>query len=293
MDPTMRLRPMSVGDLFDAAFRVYRARFWMLVAITVLMYVPSVLLRRFFQFDFSRGTPIISSALWSLTFGSLLNGALVQASARVYLGQSISLFAAYGSGVRRWITLILASIIPQIVRSLNWPFAYLLTGAGYGTFFLIGESLPRAQPILNELLGVVVALAFVLFLLLLIALLYAFVSLVPQAVMLEGFGPLGALGRSWRLVRGETRRALVVVIATGILSFLFGDVPRTLLVLALLRRYGANFILINALGGLGALLGQILLQPLIVAIFTVFYYDLRVRKEGYDLELLAQQAALP
>jgi hypothetical protein len=291
MEPTTRLRPLSVGDLFDAAFRLYRAHFWMLIAVTVLVYVPSVVLRRFIPFGFSRGTPLLANALWSLVFGSLLNGVLVQASARAYLGQPVSLFSAYGSGVRRWLTLSLAALIPQIVHSLNWPFTYLLTGAGYGTFFLIGEPLPRSQAILNELPGLFVVLAFVLLWILLIALLYAFVALVPQAVMLEGYGPLGALARSWRLVRGEVRRALVVVIATGILSFLVGDVPRTLLVLSLLRRYGASFILINALGSLGALLAQVLLQPLLVMVFTLLYYDLRVRKEGYDLELLAQQAA--
>jgi hypothetical protein len=291
MNPTTRLRPLNVGDLFDAAIRLYRAHFFRLIAITVLVYVPSVLLRRFIPIGFGRGEPIIANALWSLMFGSLLNGVLVHASARAYLGQPISVFAAYRSGVRHWITLIFASIIPQIVHSLNWPFAYLLTGAGYGTFFLLGTLLP-ADTLIAELLGVIGVAVFGLFLLVLIALLYGFVALVPQAVMLEGRWPLGALARSWRLVRGESRRVLVVVIATGILSFLFGDIPRTMLVLALLRRYGASFILINLLGSLGALLGQIVLQPLLVIIFTLLYYDLRMRKEGYDLELLAQQAAL-
>ena len=30
-----------------------------------------------------------------------------------------------------------------------------------------------------------------------------------------------------------------------------------------------------------------------LAIFTIFYYDLRVRKEAFDLELIAQQLAAP
>ncbi len=37
--------------------------------------------------------------------------------------------------------------------------------------------------------------------------------------------------------------------------------------------------------------GQIVLQPLLSAICTLFYYDQRVRKEGYDLELLARDMA--
>jgi len=29
--------------------------------------------------------------------------------------------------------------------------------------------------------------------------------------------------------------------------------------------------------------------PLLTCVFTLFYYDLRVRKEGFDVELLATQ----
>ena len=39
-----------------------------------------------------------------------------------------------------------------------------------------------------------------------------------------------------------------------------------------------------------AQIGQILVLPLQLIIFTLLYYDLRIRKEGYDLELMAQQA---
>jgi hypothetical protein len=59
-----------------------------------------------------------------------------------------------------------------------------------------------------------------------------------------------------------------------------------------------------ALGGVGFLLGesdgilallilvlesvlQIFIYPFIYVVMTVLYYDLRVRKEGFDLELLA------
>jgi hypothetical protein len=40
-----------------------------------------------------------------------------------------------------------------------------------------------------------------------------------------------------------------------------------------------------AIGGLV----QIFIYPLFYCVLTVTYYDLRVRKEGFDLELLASQ----
>lgn len=35
-----------------------------------------------------------------------------------------------------------------------------------------------------------------------------------------------------------------------------------------------------------------LLYPLLTCVFTLFYYDLRVRKEGFDLEMLSGQVGI-
>jgi hypothetical protein len=289
---TTRLRPLSVGDLFDGAFRLYRAHFRTLLAITLLIYVPSLLLlfvTSFLQPDVGDVGPSISGARWSVLLGSLLNGALVQVSASAYLGQPINLLDAYRSGVRRWLTLILAAIIPQLIYSLIWPFRSLIYNRMYFPLFLIGEPLPRAQILPHGLPDWLLLLAVVVLVLLPRALLYGFVALAPQAVMLEGYGPLGALGRSWRLVRGAIGRMFVVVVTTSIIRFL---IFYSLRILEVLTLYHSNFVL-ELLKYLGLLLLPILIQPLLAAIFTLLYYDLRVRKEGYDLELRMQQAALP
>jgi hypothetical protein len=120
----------------------------------------------------------------------------------------------------------------------------------------------------------------------------AYFLLVPQAVVLEQHGPIAAIRRSAGLVRGAIRRALGIVIATGILSFLISTVPSSI-VPFVFRLAGANTALFSLLFTILGLAGQILLQPIVFAIFTVFYYDQRVRKEGYDIEIRAQQSALP
>jgi hypothetical protein len=51
-------------------------------------------------------------------------------------------------------------------------------------------------------------------------------------------------------------------------------------------------------GGLDLLLAvplalvTLLIYPLIACVFTLFYYDLRVRKEGFDLEVLSGQLGI-
>jgi len=37
---------------------------------------------------------------------------------------------------------------------------------------------------------------------------------------------------------------------------------------------------------------SLLIYPVLTCVFTLFYYDLRVRKEGFDLEMLSRQLQL-
>jgi hypothetical protein len=308
MDHAPQLRPLSIGDLFDAAFRLYRARFWTLIAIAALVFVPSALLQSvlwgrlfgrgllgspaaFGVFSYY-GVSFVSGSLWSLTLGNLLHGALVNASARAYMGQPIAPIAAYRFGLRRYVTLVIASIIPLIVAGVAQVIPSMLGILPYYLFFgafLTGPGL-GLQTWIRELPIVLACLAALLMIEVALLAFSSYFLLVPHAAILEENGPIAALRRSWGLVRGSVRRALGMVIATGILSFLVSNVPSTAGSL-LIRFAGSNTTLFSILLTVAGLAGQILLQPLLFAIFTLFYYDQRVRKEGYDIEMMAQNVA--
>jgi hypothetical protein len=91
-----------------------------------------------------------------------------------------------------------------------------------------------------------------------------------QAALLEGLGPIAALSRSWALVKGIWWRVFGIM-----------------LVLVLIA------VAINAILGLipvvGEIIGSILVAPIVITSATLLYYDLRVRKEGYSLEALAEE----
>ena len=40
---------------------------------------------------------------------------------------------------------------------------------------------------------------------------------------------------------------------------------------------------------MGEIIGSILVAPIVITSATLLYYDLRVRKEGYSLEALAEE----
>ena len=111
-------------------------------------------------------------------------------------------------------------------------------------------------------------------------------SVAAEAAALESGSSSDALRRSWELTKGFRWKALglgvvsiclilVVFVGVGVLGGILGGV----------------------MGGLDVVLAVIgacvsmLIYPVIPCVFTVFYYDLRVRKEGFDLEMLSQALA--
>jgi uncharacterized membrane protein len=109
-------------------------------------------------------------------------------------------------------------------------------------------------------------------------------SVVTQVVVLERLpSSLDSLGRSWDLTKGNKGKAFALVL---VVSLLLG-LP--------LMVGGALAAFVPALYETVTIGGQILqlmLYPIMACAFTLFYYDLRVRKEAFDLEHLSQQIGL-
>ena len=114
-----------------------------------------------------------------------------------------------------------------------------------------------------------------------------------QAVVLEREGPVRALGRSWRLVRGSFWRVLGITLLAGLIVVVTAGVlqiPFSLFAAmagggnSLLPSTGGNVagILISAVGGVVA--GAVA-RPISAGVAVLLYVDLRMRREGLDLVL--------
>jgi hypothetical protein len=103
------------------------------------------------------------------------------------------------------------------------------------------------------------------------------------AVILEDCPPLRAIGRSQQLARGELGRIIWVLGITVVLGYavLWGETLgyRLAITAHLLNRPvgQAVFTVVTSL-----------FSPFVPAVVVVLYYDLRIRKEGFDLELMAR-----
>jgi len=115
--------------------------------------------------------------------------------------------------------------------------------------------------------------------------LYIRLLVAPVALVVEGAGPASVLERSWRLTSGQWWRTCGVEVLKGVVAW-FGyaliETPTALLGF-LTGRVGWLFI------GIGGSLVQLLITPFLVAVTVVVYFDLRIRKEAFDLAVTAER----
>jgi len=113
-------------------------------------------------------------------------------------------------------------------------------------------------------------------------------TVAPAAVIAEQRGPLQSMGRSFRLVRGRFWPVLGAVVLAYLLYFVVSQVIGTVISMLSFADVlgGESISLVPSV--IGSILVSIVSAPFVAAMITIIYFDLRVRKEGYDLELMAR-----
>ncbi|MGH7520317.1 MAG: hypothetical protein ACREMI_03465 [Gemmatimonadales bacterium] len=109
-------------------------------------------------------------------------------------------------------------------------------------------------------------------------------SVAAEAAALESGSSSAALRRSWDLTKGFRWKALAL-----------GAISIGLILVVYIGAGVLGGVLAEVMGGLDAFLAVIaasvslFVYPVISCVFTLFYYDLRVRKEAFDLEMLSRE----
>jgi hypothetical protein len=109
--------------------------------------------------------------------------------------------------------------------------------------------------------------------------LYCAWSVSIPALLLEHRGPLSALSRSRRLVKGRWWPTAGALLLAYLATLVVGGAIEAALTGALLNQNDPS-VLAVAVFALAAIVSGVLLQPFIAAVITVLYHDLRIRQEG-------------
>lgn len=291
-----QLRPLGVGDIVDRVFALYRARPWILIVASAVPYLVFVLviaavtlalaasiagLAQFANILAGGETPdpaFVASAvtgfIWFVLFVvvaaviilSVQTAALVHATSARYLGRDVTIGQAFSAGMRAAPRVILAGLAIFFLFIAMWIALVIVM-------------------VLTRSAGVAVLLTLAG----LIASVFIFAStlVTPVVATLESAGPISAIQRSFSLSAGSRWRIIgiqfLLVIINAVLSAIVSTIFLTSLIGDVALRTAAQQIT-NALV-------TILWAPVEWGTFTILYYDLRVRREAFDLQLAAE--ALP
>jgi hypothetical protein len=114
-------------------------------------------------------------------------------------------------------------------------------------------------------------------------------SLVVAAMMAEDIGPVRGLGRSWNLVTGSWWRTFGILLIVTIMQLII--TYGLFILFGVIAALFATGDFQAALVQVGGTLLSALVSPITTIAVTLLYFDLRVRKEGLDLDQLAQQTS--
>ena len=280
-----RLRPMGMGDIFDEGFDLYKKNLSFFLLISAIILVPGLIIQQAIRSTFGSGgvitpppsdpsqyldwlwtylsahSPLISSeAVYIL----LTIGALIVATSCRYIGQQISIGGVFMLLLRRTLKLFVVTTIVSIIISASFGFCFL----------------PGFIPLVYFLFA-------------------------AHCVMIENPRWFAGISRSSSLINGNWWRALGFLLMVGLLYSILGFAITEVVtyvsafLINAMPGAGNSFGNITNVGGvswndsgiqaIGASIAMLLVTPFIVSVMTVFYYDLRVRNEAYDVLALARE----
>jgi hypothetical protein len=107
----------------------------------------------------------------------------------------------------------------------------------------------------------------------------------PSVLVVEGHRGTKALGRSNRLARGSFWRIVGVYLLASILAGIIAAVV-SIIPAAIAEGLGSGGWFVVGAGNAAA---SIVTTPFTTMVIVLLYFDLRIRKEGFDLQVMAQE----
>ena len=260
-----QLRPLGVGEILDVAIKIFWRHKATLLRIVLVVVAPVTVLTNLIQFsalpDENGFDESASNGDVSLAVTGFLASALLG-----WIGSTVATAAcfkavgeAYVGEPPSWRSSL--RFVARRLHSVLW--LVFLTGLVTGVGIL-----------LCIVPGVYFAVAF---------------SVVMPVLLLEGLRGRKAMGRSRQLIRGRWWAAAAILLVGWILTGIVSGVIQGVVTAVTFTDTGNGTFVAFLVTTLGAVTAAVITTPFKAAYTSVLYFDLRVRKEAFDLQLLAQQ----
>ncbi|HUN34953.1 MAG TPA: glycerophosphoryl diester phosphodiesterase membrane domain-containing protein [Trebonia sp.] len=313
------LRPLGIGDILDGAFTAIRWNPKTILGSSAIVAAISNILLGIITYVLERdlltqvnlnsgqsGQPITptqavnfggyvlalggATILFTVLTNAILTGVLTLAIGQGVLGKKETLGSAWRATWPRFWALLGAVVLPGLFvfgGAALVVVLLILIAFGLGAAHLIG-------------LGIFIAIAGGITAVVFAIIIYIRWYVAIPAVMLEGVGPITAMGRSWRLVRRSWWRTWWI----GFLASLIAGFAGSIIKLPLSAAVGGGIgtfsttatqphvsLLAVIVTSIGGIIASTLTTPLIAGVTVLIYADLRMRREGMDITLQAAAAS--
>lgn len=318
------LRPLSIGDIYQGAFAAIktnaRTMFGFTAALLGVVLVISIatnyaiinlVLPNYLSpsspyaavfTSLSGSFPQLGGTLLQVLATVLLSGLIVVAVSRSVLGRVASSKEVWERTKSKFLPLIGLNIITSIISGLMMIIGIVVF------FVLLASAASTAKTDREFLQDLGVSLVGLLILMVISALVSSYLSIkfsvASPAMVLENLGVFAAIGRSWSLTRGNFWRLFGINILTAIITSMVAGI-----FVGIADALGAIFIVVGSsspedvIASLNttyilimvmSTIAQLLILPFTSSVNALLYIDLRMRKEGLDVELrnaVAEQQA--
>lgn len=263
------LHPMTLGDILDGSFKLFKANARTVLLIVAVIYLPLQVVSAFSMRDtigvglfnvFNDPSitsteidqtqqdmgqlviQLIAGAL-SLLATPFIAGAIARVVGASYLGEEVG--------------------PAEALRSAGRKFGPLL-----GSFILV--HLAEGVGLLACLIGAVFVMPM-------------FVMVAP-AIVVENLGPIEGMKRSWNLTKNRYWQVLGIALLSGFIASMLGSILSQVPTLVAMLVGGSFAWVIVALAGVAA---SMLSAPIVTIVATLLYFDARIRNEAFDLQVMA------
>jgi hypothetical protein len=306
---TPNLRPMSLGEILDRTLQIYRARFLLFatagafpaVAMQSIYFVDGAWIHVHNLVHPARSSMVLWNLVVSLGFyhislfvGLLIQPAYVKLASSSLLKERCSIASSLRFAAARWPTYLWTAVLKLLGTMIGSEL--LVGGLTIGALYLL-DAAGEMDGTGNLAIGLTLALAIMFCFSLFLWLSACFAFAIPDAAF-EGLTAFKAMRRSWTLTRGSRGRIAFTWLMVFAISWIVGGGIQLLLRwIAYFLGNGAHPV---ALVRVAYIPVSYIVSTAFVAVIgpiypiaiTLFYYDQRIRHEGYDIEQMIEAAGL-
>ncbi len=299
---TTALRPMTTGQVLDRTFQLYRNNFLLFVTIAALPPALMMLAQLAQVSFFAVGVQGVAFSSAALVAGGITmlvgfiawfiglafsQAATVQAVSKIHTGATSTVSEAYSSlKGRRWRVLDVIFSVGLRVGGATLGIMLAAVSTGLIITLIPGLGTNAAATVAVGIFAVVIAIGGAW----LAVSFFVRYSLAVPACIVEDVKARTALQRSATLTKGSRSRILAIWTVLFLLTWVMSVALSVPVAIAFAMTGNAASPYAQVANAVASFVAGALAGPVVTIAMVLVYYDERVRKEAFDIDLLLSQS---